>query len=436
MEKEKINLQFSAKLLEVGKDDDELKNIGEKHLLQLPAKDLSIFKCVYAFVDKQNKNGCTLPRDEAEKALGSLTGKSVDFDHFRKKIVGYWLEGSLVGDEIHAYGVFFKGSLPDEYEELLDMLERNELTVSFEAWGNKEGTPESYNLTDIEFAGGGLLILTEPAFDGAMVLEMANKNKDVIQELHKGTFSIYDFDTILRLIAEAPKPAGEEDGFFDIEAIDFTNAEVRARYWPGDNVYSIKLKPKVKKVESGSIEKIEKIDKSSDQDDHNRDSQTHDVEEAQKMEEKIKELEQEIASLKEKLEASDSEKAELATQLEAEKANVEQAKADLEQAKTDQEKAVEVAKEEATKVAERRAELGEEFAKDMSDEDVLSDDKYEIAKLKKENSELKKASKKADKTPEAASTETATDLEVGTKDKKQSEEIKKSSHIHSLAFGE
>lgn len=45
----------------------------------------------------------------------------------------------------------------------------------------------------------------------------------------------------------------------------------------------------------------------------------------------------------------------------------------------------------AKKVAELRAELGD-YVKDLTDSDLLNSDKVEIAKLKKQNDELKKAS--------------------------------------------
>src|SRR5690242_19065866 len=74
------------------KDKEKLLEVAKSNGLVLPAHDLSVFECVYAYTDRQNKNGCTLPKDEVEKALATLKGKSIDLDHQRKTVVGYWVD--------------------------------------------------------------------------------------------------------------------------------------------------------------------------------------------------------------------------------------------------------------------------------------------------------------------------------------------------------
>jgi len=161
--------------LEEGKDDDELARIAKKRGISLPSHDLAIFKCKYAFTDRVNKNGCLLPREEVAKSLSTLVGKAVDFDHFRKRICGTWIDADLVGDQIVAYGSFFKSNLQDDFTTIKDLMQRGALSVSFEAWGNKKTLKgNSYSLNDITFAGGALLLKESPAFPGADVMEMAN----------------------------------------------------------------------------------------------------------------------------------------------------------------------------------------------------------------------------------------------------------------------
>ena len=96
-------------------------------------------------------------------------------------------------------------------------------------------------------------------------------------------------------------------------------------------------------------------------------------------------------------------------------------------------KVAKVATENATKIAERKAELAE-FSKDLKDEELLDDKNYEIAKLKKEKSELE-AKIKAQ--PETASVTGKADqtLVVGTKEKKESEIIEKQKRVDEYAFG-
>ncbi len=173
---EDISFNTKYTFLDEGKDKDEMKKVAKKARLVLPCHDLAIFKGTYAYVNRQNKNGCTLPKEEVEKALDTLRGKAVDFDHLRKRIVGHWIDAELIKDEIVAYGVFFKGNFREDYNDVKKLMEKSTLGVSFEAWGNKEmKTRDTYDLNDIEFAGGALLMQGEPAFDGAEVLEMAKE---------------------------------------------------------------------------------------------------------------------------------------------------------------------------------------------------------------------------------------------------------------------
>lgn len=156
----------------------ELIKIAAKRGIKLPSHDLAVFKCVYAFVDEANLNGCILPKEEVEKSLDTLVGKSIDFDHIRQRIVGHWIHAELKGDEIIAYGVFYKSSLNDDYELIKDLLEKGQLGVSFEAWGDKEKLETGeFNLRDIEFAGGALLVKEQPAFPKAGVLEMSKRKR-------------------------------------------------------------------------------------------------------------------------------------------------------------------------------------------------------------------------------------------------------------------
>lgn len=421
--KEKVIFQSNdyAELI-VGKDDQELKDIAEKHFIKLPARDLAIFKCIFAYVDKENLNGCTLPKAEAEVALASLTGKAVDFDHYRRTTVGHWLEAKIEGDKVIAYGVFYKGNHQEAYDELHQIMEKSELGVSFEAWGDKSGTERHYSLSNIEFAGGAMLPTTKPAFPGAKVLEMANERRKKIQELHESSFSIYDYDVILRMCMEAKAPSDEDEfGFFDILNIDFENNSVTAKWIPSGNRYEIKLDPKVRKIsEQGFIQ----ILKSSNTDD----SVKNNVEVSKEMEQELKDLKAQLETINASLTAKDTEIAslkqsldEVKTQLEQSKVEAEAAKSELEKTKTENAKAVEKAAADAKLIAERRAELGE-FASKIEDKDLLDEKTYTIAKKDKEIAELKTASNKNE------------ELEAGSR-RPASEVTKLNKKVQEFAFG-
>ena len=100
--------------------------------------------------------------------------------------------------------------------------------------------------------------------------------------------------------------------------------------------------------------------------------------------------------------------------------------AEFEKSKTDAERAALDAK-----IKARKDELGE-FAKDMKDEDILDEVKFENAKLKKEVAELK--SGKTPKKPEEAKKKP--DLVTGGADKNTEDEIKAAAkRVSEMAFG-
>ena len=169
-----FNTEYS--FLEEGKDDDELKKIAEASGIAYPSPDLAIFKGKFAFANRTNLNGCALPKAEVKKSLSTLFGKAIDFDHIRTRIVGFWLNPELIGETIYAYGAFFKSNLADDYDLIKKLMANKNLCISFEAYGNREFNKDgTYNLKDICWAGGALLINTKPAFPGADVLELSNK---------------------------------------------------------------------------------------------------------------------------------------------------------------------------------------------------------------------------------------------------------------------
>ena len=278
------NTRYS--FLEQGSDGEKLQELASKFGVKLPANDLAIFRGTYAFVDRTNLNGCSLPTAEVEKALGTLRGKAVDFDHLRKRVVGYFLDAELEGDELICYGIFFKGNFPEDYDIIKDCMAQGKLGISFEAWGDHViRTDGDYDLVDIEFAGGALLIASEPAFPGAGVLELAKnsrvlefakvmtepeeyihdkkeltkaqKNIKVSEEtksaLEKAKYCEYEFDMILRALSEVPYPDGEDEmeNWREVSSIDFDNSTAIITYRPSGTVVSVDLTPKSVVIKKG-----------------------------------------------------------------------------------------------------------------------------------------------------------------------------------------
>jgi len=522
--------------LEVGKNDEELADIAKRRGLVLPSPDLAIFKARYALVDKKNRNNCILERDDVEGSLDTLIGKRVDIDHLTRKVVGYWIDAKIDGQEIVSYGAIFKSSFGDEFDEIKKMMQEGQAGVSFEAWGEREfHSDKSYSLRKIHFAGGGLLLTTEPAEPSARILELAKvmtppkrffemagvEEKEQKTEAPKleefAQWSVWDMDIILRLLSELKAKNGNQIRVSHVESIDFDNGVVicegyevdpKADYSsptykePQTYTYQVNLSPAVKaqptsaglertvidvalvvktepevkdedqelidELEGESVEEAAKL--SSKQRNSLSDSDfavvvtkngkkirmfpIHDAPHVrnalariaqpgpqatlrklgvsvesvkQKIARKAKqfniqtgaktEMDEQIDALKKQVEAKDAELAELKKSLELKTTEAAQLKerVDLfEKAEKDK------------KLAERKDVLGE-FAKDLSDEQLLSDGEFANAKLRKENADLKKQLDSAGKGPKT--------LDAGSTRKSTGAEYSVQKTVQSLAFG-
>lgn len=497
---EDMSYHTEYRFLEMGKDDNELKQVAEKAGIVYPSPDIAIFKGRYALVDKQNRNRCTLPKEEVEKALDSLRLKAVDIDHLRRYTVGSWLYGYMDGNEVITYGAFWKSNYPDEYKDFKNRMASGKgVDISMEAWGNRINKADNsgYSLVDIHFAGGALLDKESPAEPSAGVLEFAkimensakdsnakvrnrgdvifpagsknvkddkdhfpinnenqarnalarvaqyksvpkwydgplsevqDKVKSAVKSkypdievsnatLEKCRFYVYDMDVIMRLLCEVINPATGTQGCWEIESIDFENNTVTVEDMIEGNTVMVTLTPQAEDMG---------IDDDADDNDNypamskmtRKVLQVKDYKKINKstnggnkqMEDKVKELE---VTLK----AKDAEIAKLAkdvvdakTAIETSTKVITEAEVKYKELQDSIPTKIKDAQELAKKIAERRAELTEEFAKDISDEDIVNEDKYTIAKLKKENASLKK--------PETASTTKPNKtLEAGSKNK-------------------
>ena len=267
--------------LDEGKDKSELADIAKKRGIKLPAHDLSCFKCIYAFVDRQNLNGCTLPREEVEKALDTLVGKAIDFDHFRKRVVGYWIDAILKGSEIIAYGMFFKGNFQEDFSTIKELMEKDTLGISFEAWGNRiQTSSDGYSLTEIEFAGGALLLKESPAFPGSEVLELAKSrvlefakvmtapktfvhgagDKPQEEELPElARLFLYDAQMIARLMGESDCPVCHEKGMMDLLNMNYEANSGKVKCLSCGTTMQMDFTPKTDVTKKGKPRQLKSI---------------------------------------------------------------------------------------------------------------------------------------------------------------------------------
>jgi hypothetical protein len=461
---EDLTFNSTYELMEFSKDNDELKEIAIKRGIQLPSKDIAIFKCTYAMIDEENRNGCTLPKKEVKKALKTLVGKAVDKDHLRKSTIGYWLDAQLDEGNIIAYGAFWKSNFSEDYEEIKKRMLDGSMKISFEAWGDRKITEgKSYELHNIEFAGGALLFDTIPAFPDAEVLEFSTKKGQILEfaklienakseekimkeeEMEESKLNFYyDQEFIGRIMMETECSTCKAKGFNDILSVDFENSKVKTKCYQCNEIALYDLKPSSVIIKKGK--KPETAKKDINITDSNAKESEVKKEGGNIVDELIKkynkasvdELAKFIDETLASLSAKETENATLKSEKEALTKTVEESKLIIENAKLETEKIKtefanvkeeldkRISAEKAAFVKARRDEIGEEFAKELSDEDIQNDLKFENAKLKKELSAAKQ---------EKGSI--ASGMEAGSKIKTEthSESFKKQESIRDQAFG-
>jgi len=442
-----ISYNSKYSFLEEGRDESEIGSIANKRGIKLPCHDLAIFKCTYGFVDRQNLNGCTLPKGEVEKTLNTLVGKAVDFDHMRQRVVGHWIDAKIENDQIVAYGVFFKGNFQEDYAIIKSMMEKDVLAISFEAYGNKKITGErSYELTDIEFSGGALLIKTNPAFPGSEVMEMAKER--VLEFAKIMTEPVkYVYDDVKKKDIETSVKKDGNTGDKDMknkEKATLTDLENKKdlQFTVKCNSCGYVFKSEVR-GESTQCTKCSGFTTTQGVPADGVPKSVNIGEEDKKMKEKIEALELEVSGLKEEATKKDVELQAKVTELEAATATIGELKLESEEAKVRIEeietaKAIEIekAKSDAIKLTERSSELGEEFSKDV---DLLDDSKYELAKAKKEIAEktVEIETLKANTAAEINANKELPILDKGSRDKEVKDEITlKADKVKKFAFGE
>jgi hypothetical protein len=185
-----MNKRFELKAQTyLAKEDDlKIKEIAEKHGIEIPNEDLAIFVTKYAALEEANLNGVRLSEEAVRKFIKSLNGKLADIDHIRPYVIGSILEGWINEEtkEIEIAFTMYKSVFIEEYAKALELMSEGTLSVSFELTTNPE-TIEEYQdgtirLHDINFSGVGLLLNTNPAYPKAQVYQMANRLLNKVKE--------------------------------------------------------------------------------------------------------------------------------------------------------------------------------------------------------------------------------------------------------------
>lgn len=234
-----------------------------------------------------------------------------------------------------------------------------------------------------------------PDSDFAVVVRVKNKKTGKMRKIRM--FPIHDEAHVRNALARLGQPASQatlKKLGVSIESVK-NKIMKRARKLNMKLAESKKITVEPKKIKKVEVKKTEpKVEKSKDT-----------ISETQKQDLKLHALEDKLVKY--------------AVGIRKLVSKVRSAKKDLVIVKSDKEKKVKFYKENAKKIYDRQKELGN-FAKDLSDEDIINDDKYEKAQLKKQVDEGKKI-------------ETASET-VGDKNTKKDEYAKIRKEIDKNAF--
>ena len=414
--------------------DKVIKNLN----IVYPNDSLGFFHAVYAKFEEPNGNRVILA-NSVKDDVPKLKFTQCNMNHNRQlgPVLGTILDAFVneKTNEIEIVCSFFKSLYPKHWETAQDLMENGELTVSFELKVDKDDIENLSGgvrrLKQVDFDGVGLLFAVKPAYKNAHVLQLANEivnkvfdksrelvyasAKDAVDKLEKTSKAIEDIikskeedidvdkkakDALLAKFKEAViEELGEEatkdwsDAEWEAElAKRSESTEEAVEEKPvEDNKEEEEVKSEEKEEASEEeLEEAQKVkvetettQKVTDEMDSDAGTEKITVEtvSTRKVDDKIQEerkvteevmytyaqIEEEKAKVKEEYEAKISEKEEEIKTLTAQ---------------------VSFYKENATKIAEIRAELST-YVAELSDEDLLDSDKCEIARLKKQLDEAK-----------------------------------------------
>jgi len=260
----------------------------------------------------------------------------------------------------------------------------------------------------------------------------SSNSEELKMEESKFNFIPEDCMVIDKFLYETACPSCEAKGMYEVSDINFEKSTAKASCIKCGAKYTLNLEPEVTLEKKGkkikemtlSSEEVNKVDKTQG---------------GSKVMDKILEkyskatLEEVVFLLEGEIEKSKTKEAETKeedSKLVEAKTEIARLQGELEEAKTSAKDATEkldakLETEKASVLKARKEELGEELAKDISDEDILDDVKFELAKTKKELADLKEE--------KGTSTETA-GLEAGSSTE-TAPVFKKQQSVSDRAFG-
>lgn len=400
------------------KETPEITSIAKQVGITVPSESLGVFKSVYAKLEDANKNGIRLDSKAVKENLHTIIGTQVNLNHAR---AGYTVGSIIWADlndknEIEIAFTFFKTVYPEDYEKALKLFDKGNLTVSFEIMSKRE-TQELHadgtkTLNDIIFDGVGLLLDEKPAYPGAIVFERAKREirKIIGQDSPDLVFATQiakDCRSMLDDIEKTIKNKNVKGGIKEMDKK--TNEKLMSRYKEGliaelgdltkgwtdedflndDKVKEARTpKEKASKESKKVTEKAEAEKAKNDETVIVTDKKSKVTETLSEGEDKIKiesETKRTVDGKPSFSEISDTEIVYTFAQVEEIK---EEMKAEYEKKLKEKDEQITSAYKNAEKIVNLKIDLGE-YAKDLSDEDLLNENKIARMKLQKDNDELR-----------------------------------------------
>lgn len=420
--------------LEAKVDNTGLEEIIKSAGIEYPHESLGFFKTIYAELEKTNKNGVMLA-DSVREQVPQLVATQINFEHRRENNVCGSIIGAWVNDnnQIEVAFSFYKSIYNYEYEMALELLKENRLSVSFELMVDDSDVENLSNgvrkLHAVSFDGMGLLMSNSPACKNAIVYEQADIDKLKKQDLVFAS-KLEETKNEINKEEEVDKKANEALLAKQKENIISEFGEELVADWTDEDFLNEDkinaLREENKAEEETKEEESAKEDKEEASEEEAKTVvKTEQVEEYDEKGEKVetkKTVEQDGEKV---VETKDTHEVVYSQE------DVDAIKAEYEEKLKTKEEEMATIKENAEVIAKLKVELGE-FAKDFTDEDFLNEDKVTIARLRKENAELK-----GENTFESASEkDSKEDSEEAKEEEKPKEEVKEEKEVEEKAEAE
>jgi hypothetical protein len=296
--------ESKTEFLDIAKLDNKIIDAAKKIGLKLPNPDISVFRTVWAEIDKKNLNGVRLTRKVVEEGLKTILFKQVNWEHEGSGYVcGLTIDAEIEDDKIITTNIIYKSLFPDKFEELKEKIKSGEAAVSFEIWSINPETKESVikiakdgikEFTQMIIHGTGLLLVAPPACPNAKVFSLIAQKE--IENAEKIVENIFNENLIYASLAVGnlhDNSEKKEDNIVDKqeEQKAITSEETKVeKTQPETKAEEKKVEEKTEVVETKVVE-----NKTEETKEETTPQETQKAESDTKVEEKVEEKKEEKA---------------------------------------------------------------------------------------------------------------------------------------------